>query len=512
MCFHALNVKGVNKHSISSTFTPCGKCEECRKMERSAWEFRFRAEADEFVFHHGWQMGFITLTYNDQQLPYLPPHAFKDFDPLTCSSPRWRYVPCFNKDHIRSLVHGLRKYLHKKYGCKRLIYICCSEFGSSTKRPHYHCCFVFPPEVPALEFYQCIRDLWCGESVFISQPCKLKGKTRFLDSSRARVNRGFVCPREFGGFGREKPFIVSKPDSIACAKYASKYVCKDIYYLESLPYDDLNFDNPLIDNRMDEYEDFSFDSLPHIRNYMPFHFQTRSLGLGIIQGKSNSELLEIFKKGYHFTGDGEKFQCIPLYIKNKILFSPYYVFENGKRLVRRQASEFFNENYKEVFQKKVSFYEELFKKLSTSDYFTACGRSRLEASEWSEQVRKILDNFKSPLELASLYVNYYGVPRKYSYVVESAPALVYLNHYFPINGFEDSGLPVLSLDSYNDIQNACGNILGYLKFTNIREKTIDERQIDLVRDYWSSQPESDFESCGFISDPQLNEAELWDLE
>ena len=163
MCMCDMKIKGVNLHGIHRSYVPCGKCEECRNMERSAWQFRFQCEVEEYVYHQGWQMGFITLTYNDENLPYLPHHVFKEWDAGSCCSPLFEPVPCFSKKDIRDLIHGLRKHLNKKYGVKRLIYLVCSEYGENTKRPHYHASFLFPPEVPAEEFYQCIRDLWCAE-------------------------------------------------------------------------------------------------------------------------------------------------------------------------------------------------------------------------------------------------------------------------------------------------------------------------------------------------------------
>lgn len=503
MCIQWMKIRSTSYHAPKELFVPCGKCYECRQMNQSAWEFRFRAEVDEYVYRHNWQMGFITLTYNDENLPYLPPHVFKGWNPLTSSSPNYYPVPCFNKEHIRKLVHGLRKYLHKKYDVTRLIYLCCSEFGSSTKRPHYHCCFVFPPHVPAFEFYSCIQDLWTGTENFIEQPRKLCGKERIFDLSKRRLNLGFICPRQFDGYGREKPFMVAKGDVVAAAKYAAKYTCKDLTYLANLPYDLLNTKKAKIvaDDEELEPEDYSYTSLSTVRDYLPFHFQTRSLGFGILQNKSNDELLTLYKYGLHFVGDKSvKPHSLPLYIKNKLVFEPYYIInEDGTRLVRRRASEFFNQNYKEIFEKKVDFYEGLIKKLSDKSYYFGCGVPLAKSEKWALEVKNLVNSaYNSPRDFAEHHVLYYGLARDKCYH-DDDKALVYLNRYCVADSYDGyDELKILSYPFWCAVQNVSSISLGLLKWTIKQDKTDEEKLIDLIADYHKHLDESAFESCGYV--------------
>ena len=72
---------------------------------------------------------------------------------------------------------------------------------------------------------------------------------------------------------------------------------------------------------------------------------------------SDDDKLNLIKNGACFIGDDKTYQ-IPMYIKNKIIYNNYYVVdENGKRLVRRMASEFFEQNRDEFFKKKAEFYK-----------------------------------------------------------------------------------------------------------------------------------------------------------
>ena len=56
-----------------------------------------------------------------------------------------------------------------------------------------------------------------------------------------------------------------------------------------------------------------------------------------------------------------------MYIKKKIIYNNYYIVdENGKRLVRRQASEFFEQHREEFFNKKAEFYNKYLNQVNKS--------------------------------------------------------------------------------------------------------------------------------------------------
>lgn len=90
---------------------PCGKCAFCLQSKRSQWMFRIFYEM-RYQEHPGW---FITLTYNEKHVERAPDGRL---------SLRFRDVQLF--------IKKLRK---AGYYVK---YICVGEYGSETKRPHYH--------------------------------------------------------------------------------------------------------------------------------------------------------------------------------------------------------------------------------------------------------------------------------------------------------------------------------------------------------------------------------------
>lgn len=479
MCMKLMKVRSVNAHSPKFYYVPCGKCEECRSMERSSWEFRFRCEVESFVIKQNWQMCFFTLTYNNENLPYLPHHVFKCYDETICASSEYLETPCFNKEHIRKLISGIRKYLNKHYGVKRLVYLICSEFGSATRRPHYHGSIVFPPNVPPNVVYGLIRDLWCGEDNVLKPTIYQKNHP----ATTKRPNLGFVCPRTIDGVGKESPFMVNSADAGSAAAYVSKYVCKDLDFIRSLPFDRLDFSNHYLDDRENEDDELDLYKLSHLRQYLPFHFQTRSLGCGILKDATDEELLQIYRQGVNFLGK-DRFQCAPAYIKNKIIFTPYYqITDDGRRLVRREASEFFNRNYKEIFEKKVIFYEKLFNTLCEGSYYKSCGLPDRICEKFSAEAKKIVDFMEGDTRSMAIdYLLYFGVPFEKCYY-STEPAKVYLNHYSPDDGYQNC-LFQISRGYYDKVNYYTTLLLGFYGFCNKINPTDEEILISKVNDFW----------------------------
>lgn len=90
---------------------PCGKCGFCLQAKRSSWMFRIYYEMRNQL-HKGW---FLTMTYNEQSVKRTPSGKL---------SLRFRDVQLY-----------LKRIRKAKYYAK---YICVGEYGSITKRPHYH--------------------------------------------------------------------------------------------------------------------------------------------------------------------------------------------------------------------------------------------------------------------------------------------------------------------------------------------------------------------------------------
>ena len=94
---------------------PCGKCVECRLEKQRQWAIRCKHES------RSWKKNcFITITYNDESIPY-----------------DWSV----RKAELQNFFKRLRRNLERKgRDLKKmpLRYFACGEYGDRRKRPHYH--------------------------------------------------------------------------------------------------------------------------------------------------------------------------------------------------------------------------------------------------------------------------------------------------------------------------------------------------------------------------------------
>lgn len=135
-------LREMEKHQIS---VPCGKCMACQIRKRKDWTTRLSHEAS----MHGEDCCFITLTYDEDNVPVTSMHKFdssdKLFDRGSYNLPlqtlmvsdvqkfmkrlrrHLEYVPQLEKNRVGRdhVEHSIRYYLVGEYGGK---------FG----RPHYH--------------------------------------------------------------------------------------------------------------------------------------------------------------------------------------------------------------------------------------------------------------------------------------------------------------------------------------------------------------------------------------
>lgn len=499
-----LTIKSVAKSAPKSGFIPCGHCYDCRTSLKNSWIFRLRVELDKLQ-KKGWKIGFFTLTYSDRALPKIPYMLFKG---------EFTDVPCFDKSDVRTFFVRLKKWLARSYNAKKYTldgniidnaprWMCCAEYGEHTQRPHYHAIICVPPSVDMVALHHKIKELWYHSE---------KPDTMNLEPSE----KGFVYPFDFNG-GKDshgyqhKPFVCESVKAAAC--YAAKYVCKDMAYLDSIR----NFEFHrgvtvfLHDLESRYVPDFVFESdvfgdivdcyvKPTLRilmtkhldvplaryklsDYMPFHLQSKSLGLCFLDGLSDEQKLDILKNGYAFDGESI-FQEIPVYLKNKIVFNPLYVYENGKRLVRRQAKQFFRENCQSIFDLKARKLAEKIQEWQSEEYWRSIGADSDDLN-FVRSCTSFCTN--SALELAKDYLAYYGV--NYSECYSCCQYLQWYRRYD--EGYVDvSNVPLIPLQYWHWLHYI---FTGFYKLSAkyalalCEVKTVEERDLNFVLDFWKSR-------------------------
>lgn len=112
-CLTPYNVKNDRKflNDFSYIPVPCGKCPNCYKKRIDHWVLRLVNEEKVSM-----SSTFVTLTYSEEALP------------INDSG-----VPTLFKPDVQKFFKRLRK----KHSSKIKYYLC-GEYGTKTKRPHYH--------------------------------------------------------------------------------------------------------------------------------------------------------------------------------------------------------------------------------------------------------------------------------------------------------------------------------------------------------------------------------------
>lgn len=193
---------GVNSESRSSyaekvvskeksILVPCGRCIGCRLDYSKQWADRCLLELQ---YHDS--SYFITLTYDDEHMP-LSDYVDKETGELKVS-----------KTLVKKDFQDFMKRLRKNSG-QELRFFMCGEYGTHTKRPHYHA-IIFGLKLDDLVFYKRTGN---GDNLYNSP---------FIDKT---WNKGYC--------------VIGDVTWESCA-YTSRYITKKIYGTQSLVYDELN--------------------------------------------------------------------------------------------------------------------------------------------------------------------------------------------------------------------------------------------------------------------------------
>lgn len=465
MCLYPMKIKAVRAASPSIQFVPCGKCDSCRRAEKTGWSFRLGLELQKCI-DNGWELGFCTLTYNKEHVPKIPFECFRYGYEFTD-------MMCFDKNQMRKFIRNLRTKLFDLYHVVGCVYFLGSEFGGrGTKRPHYHFLISYPPKkINYRQMHGLIKSLW--------------------------VENGFIFP-EFPDPTRvydgelEKSFKVDvSKGAYLCAKYVTKYVCKDIgfsKYLEKCSFvtrDAQGVKVPKINlfGVLETEKDGTpiYETAYQVfKRCRPFHIQSRSLGWSYFQNMRDIDKLTVLKQGVKFLGEEHR-QKLPVYIKNKLIFDNKYILKydrhgEEKRLVLREANKFFLENADRIFDLKVQGYAKLFDSMQEETFWTTRKASLSTYHLAKGALGSLHELGMSNNDIARCYLAYYKVPYKYCYDYDSL-CLVWLQRYYDQFKFID--VPLIERRFKNDFDYSLTTILYCLSMCS----TADDEMTKKVTQY-----------------------------
>lgn len=330
MCLSPLTIsnKAVHPSVFSSPITytvPCGKCDECRSAYQNEWRMRLSFELDA-LYRRGGTAVFLTFTYNDENLPRFDVEVKKEDFPQIPYDFTYKQV-CFDKRHVLQTLNRIKVSANYYWGKDSYKYFWCSEYGSDTKRPHYHCLFLLEP---------CITNF-----------------SDFVEMCRGKWEYGFMFPRYDSrrGIYIDNQRLECTPvlrDRTAGSKYISKYCTKDLSYYE-IPYLSAYLKHKKNREKM--------------RPFLPKHWQSNKMGFGIfseIDFDNQSEVKRILKDGITNPLTKEV-EPLPSYAINKMLYKNVSSEKNGQPrygdkgnvLYDRFLTPFGHTYFRHIFNEKV---------------------------------------------------------------------------------------------------------------------------------------------------------------
>lgn len=456
MCIQYTKLKTKNEFGSRYGYIPCCKCVDCRRKIRAAWEFRLNAEFLTLK-KKGWNVAFCTLTYSNENLPKIPKILFKEEE-------KYQKIPCFSKNDVQNWIKSIRqycKYHYKFVKGENIRYFVACEYGDITHRPHYHALLAWPPHMSYEEMHALCKHFWDKGIMF---PRKPEG------DYNPRTGKQI---KSFEVVGNASPVL----------SYCSKYACKDVSHEEMLEKHNLKMKHPLM------------------KKCRSFHIQSQSLGFEVIKNMSDEEKREVFINGLAFQGDGEMYQ-VPIYIKNKIVFDNYYVLDsNGKRLVKRKASAFFEKYKEEMFNEKAKFYDQVLSASVSKDWFVKRGVEEELAKKFADSIqyyKNRLDYFagfdvSGSGMLGKCYLAYFGV--KYEnckcYYDNNDLVTQWMCRYREpqINEMLMRGKERIVWSCWKSLQDYCSLVLGCNTYCNLlkqKERENDEMLSKKILDYFNN--------------------------
>lgn len=172
---------------------PCGRCIGCRLQYAKQWADRAVLELP----YHDSNL-FITLTYDDDHLPYS-----ESEDGLE----HWN----LRKKDLQDFWKRLRNYCEPE----KIKYLACGEYGDTTFRPHYHS-IVFGLKLPDLKYHSRNYD---GDLLYTSETLANIWKNGFVlvgEANHQTIN------------------------------YVARYVTKKMYGFEAEKYKKFNIEPPFL--------------------------------------------------------------------------------------------------------------------------------------------------------------------------------------------------------------------------------------------------------------------------
>lgn len=130
-----------------SELVPCQQCKGCRIDYSRHWADRIVMESLLYPEHTNF---FVTLTYDEEHL--IPNLTGYSLDLLVDGQYQTVNAATLILDDVKLFMKRLREFYSREYDHVGIRVYYCGEYGSRTRRPHYHLC-LFNLPIQDLQFY-----------------------------------------------------------------------------------------------------------------------------------------------------------------------------------------------------------------------------------------------------------------------------------------------------------------------------------------------------------------------
>ena len=394
MCESPISIynKSVYKHPVLSARSysvPCGTCESCRSSQSRDWYSRLVLELFD-VHRRGGKAVFLTFTYNNENLPKWSVPFSDDV------------VPCFSRSDVNSFLKSLKTTIWRLYGKNSYKYFFVSEYGSTTRRPHYHGLFFLEDKVDYITFVETCRRLWsvaAGNGFMFPKSVKTKNGVHYVD------NKG-------------NPSRVLVENSASACSYTSKYVCKDLdfYNIPSISHYLNNYYKQDCYYYKNGVKMCRYDVKKSIDEHLPKHWQSSGLGKFLLE-YDIKDLINYVEHGItNPFNPFEKLQ-LPSYIVNNLMYnnvkSSRVSVVTGRNLYDRYLSDFGRLYFPKVYiSRRKRFSTKVDALLTSSNLINLLNYADFD---FSSIVNRVRDSFGSTPWIPALS-NYHYVLRNYSLI------------------------------------------------------------------------------------------------
>lgn len=286
---------------------PCGQCDACRNVHTSQWVQRMQIESQNHKYTY-----FITLTYNDQNLPlcrldngYIyrydehcnfqyrvsSSHLDEVKDLIYLKKHGSDFLPSVDRRDPQLFFKRLRinidRNIHNEQS-KKIRYFLCAEYGGKYRRPHYHAIIWFDNDELSKSFEHLVSESW--KKGYINSQTVTSSAAQYV----AKYVSSFDNLPTLLSLNETRPFILCSRKPIIGFSGISSKEARKIVLSSALS---TSFYNPKVGKYVDVplFRSFENKLFPKCKGFSKLTFDERVLLYRLYRPEAERKLFNLYK-------------------------------------------------------------------------------------------------------------------------------------------------------------------------------------------------------------------------